>query len=221
MGRNWLNLKIASDCYVAAFFAQKSGKAPGPAELAQPVMPLTDHVWAAARGQTIYGPLVQITDRLAREVGAFHWPIEFPHIFARGGFDAVIGNPPWERIKLQEQEFFSSRSPEIATAPNKAARERLIKALEKAGPDTAEARLLADFQFAKRATEAGSEFAHNSGRYPLTGTGDVNTYSLFAEDFSRLARLEGRSGLIVPTGIVTDSSTSAFFSKPNRKESPS
>ena len=40
--------------------------------------------------------------------------MELRHIFARGGFDAVIGNPPWERIRLQEQEFFASRSPERA-----------------------------------------------------------------------------------------------------------
>ena len=212
-GSNWLNLKIASDCFIAAFFTPKNGDAPGAAELARPIIPLTDHVWAAVRGQTVYEPLVALADRFAHEVDAFHWLIEFPHIFARGGFDVVIGNPPWERIRLQEQEFFASRSPEIATAPNKAARERLINALKNAEPDTAEGRLLADFHFAKRAAEAGSEFARSSGRYPLTGTGDLNTYALFAEHFSRLAHAEGRSGVIVPTGIATDSSTSAFFGK--------
>ena len=210
-GHNWLNLKIASDCYVAAFFSEKTGGIPGTADLARPTVPLTDHIWAAIRGQMIYPPLVGITDKIANEVSAFHWPIEFPHIFSRGGFDAVIGNPPWERIKLQEQEFFASRSPEIATAPNKSAREKLINALKKADADTADARLSAEFQSARRAAEAASEFARNSGRYPLTGTGDVNTYALFAEHFSRLARLEGRSGVLVPTGIATDSTTSAFF----------
>ena len=133
-GRNWLNLKIASDCYVAAFFAPKSGGAPGTAELARPTMPLTDHVWAAVRGQPVYGPLVAIADKISHAAGALHWPIEFPHVFARGGFDVVIGNPPWERIKLEEQEFFASRSPDLATAQNKAARDKLIKALEKAEP---------------------------------------------------------------------------------------
>jgi N-6 DNA Methylase len=177
-GASWLNLKTACDCYIAVFFAPKTGGAPGAAELARPSIPLTGHVWAAARGQMVYGPLVAVVDKIANAIGAFHWPIEFPHIFARGGFDAVIGNLPWERIKLQEQEFFASRSPEIATAPNKAARERLINALEEADPDTAEARLLADFQFAKRSAEAASEFARNSKRYPLTGTGNVNTYAL-------------------------------------------
>jgi hypothetical protein len=210
-GHNWLNLKISCDCYIAAFFSEKTGGVPGPADLGRPTIPLTDHVLAAARGRAIYGPLVGIVDKIAHEIGAFHWPIEFPHIFSRGGFDAVIGNPPWERIKLQEQEFFASRSPEIATAPNKVARERLIKALEKAESESADARLLADFHFARRSAEAASEFARNSGRFPLTGTGDVNTYALFAEHFAHLACSEGRSGVIVPTGIATDSTTSAFF----------
>jgi len=64
----------------------------------------------------------------------------------------------------------------------------------------------------KRAAEAASEFARNSGRYPLTGTGDVNTYALFAENFARLARPEGRSGIIAPTGIATDYTNRNFFS---------
>jgi hypothetical protein len=83
---------------------------------------------------------------LTRQYRFFHWHIEFPHIFRvgngahdlnpatgwSGGFSCVIGNPPWERVKLQEQEFFASRSTEIASAANKAEREKLIMAL----PDT-------------------------------------------------------------------------------------
>ena len=41
--------------------------------------------------------------------GLFHWELSFPHVFERGGFDVVLGNPPWERLKLQEQEFFAKR----------------------------------------------------------------------------------------------------------------
>ncbi len=53
----------------------------------------------------------------------FHWALEFPDALAKGGFDVVLGNPPWERIKLQEQEFFGTRAAAIALAPNKAARQ--------------------------------------------------------------------------------------------------
>ena len=132
---------------------------------------------------------------------------------SRGGFDVVLGNPPWERIKLQEQEFFAARSPEIADAPNKAARGRLIRSLETAPEGSPERALHAAFIAAKRQSEAISEFVRiadeQGGRFALTGRGDVNTYALFAELFSRLTR--HRAGVIVPTGIATDATTAAFF----------
>src|SRR5690606_26612629 len=121
------------------------------------------------------------------------------------------GNPPWERVKLQEQEFFASRSPTIARAPNKAERERLIAALNRPDADLAERALYREFESAKRGAEATSLFLHSSGRYPLTGVGDVNTYAVFAETFLDLMAPGGRAGLIVPTGIATDDSTKRFF----------
>jgi hypothetical protein len=132
---------------------------------------------------------------------------------AKGGFDVVLGNPPWERIKLQEQEFFATRSPEIASAPNKAARESLIRSLATAPEGSAERSLHAEFTFAKHVAEATSAFVRlpddDGGRFPLTGCGDVNTYALFAELFLRLAR--DHEGVIVPTGIATDATTAPFF----------
>lgn len=210
---DWQNLKTASDLYVsanfymAAFFTAKAGDTAG-----TDAMPLTEHVWQAAGGLTPAEHLNQGAALTSEKVSAFHWFIEFPEIMERdGGFDAVIGNPPWERIKLSEQEFFAARSPAIAVAPNKAERQKLIYALETAAPESTDGRLWRDFVFAKRAAEAASEFARSSGRYPFTGRGDVNTYALFAELFSRLAKRSGRAGVIVPTGIATDSTTSLFF----------
>ena len=136
-GESWQNLKTACDFYVTAFFAPKIGKQPTAVELGQVIIPLTDHVWSAARGQHVQPHVTGSAKDMARTISAFHWPLEFPHVFARGGFDVVTGNPPWERIKLQEQEFFAARSPDIATAQNKAAREKLIKALEKSEPGSA------------------------------------------------------------------------------------
>ena len=56
-----------------------------------------------------------------------HWPLAFPQVFSQGGFDCVLGNPPWERIKLQEEEFFATRSPLVAEAKNKAERGQRIE----------------------------------------------------------------------------------------------
>jgi hypothetical protein len=117
--RQW-SLRIAADLYLAAFLAPKTGGAP--ANSNNVTIPTTAHVWSALAGRTVHGLLVGRAHSLAVEGRAFHWQLEFPDVMAAGGFDAVVGNPPWERIKLQEQEFFAAREPEIATAPNAAAR---------------------------------------------------------------------------------------------------
>ena len=200
----------AADLYVAAFLLPKTGGAPSGA--AAHTVPTTEEVWSTL-GQGTNQQSMKGAQDAASDVRAFHWPLEFPDIMARGGFDVVLGNPPWERIKLQEQEFFATRSPEIAEALNKAARARLIKALATAPDGSAESALYAAFIAAKRESEAVSQFVRipddEGGRFALTGRGDVNTYTLFAELFANLTR--DRAGVIVPTGIATDATTAEFF----------
>src|SRR5207253_3227771 len=96
------------------------------------LVPTTAAVWARAAGEQVYPRLEKRAVDLARAARAFHWPLEFPDIMAAGGFDAVLGNPPWDRIKLQEKEFFAAPAPEIAEAPNAAERKRKIDALQDA-----------------------------------------------------------------------------------------
>jgi hypothetical protein len=206
--------RVAADLYVAAFLTPKTGGVP--ANRNTVTIPTTSHVWAELSGRQVYGPLIGRAQDLAGEASAFHWPLEFPEVLASGGFDVVLGNPPWERIKLQEQEFFARRDEEVSTAPNAAARGRLIAKLRNATSGTRDRELYDEFEAAKRSAEASSLFARlpgqDHGRFPLTGRGDVNTYSLFAELFSTLPNALGRAGVIVPTGIATDLSTSNFFS---------
>jgi len=207
----WRRFERACNCYVSAYLVPKRTPVLNIQDDWPSPVALTEHVWAAIRGNGIPALVDQYAEAVQRHSKLFHWLLEFPDIFARGGFDVVIGNPPWERIKLQELEFFAARSPEIAEAPNKAERQKRIDALRGADSESPQGRLLISFEFAKRTAEAASKFARTSGRFPLTGTGDVNTYALFAELFDRLTAPAGRAGIIVPTGIATDSSTSAFF----------
>jgi len=144
--------------------------------------------------------------RLAVGYRFLHWHLAFPEVFARGGFDVVLGNPPWERVKLQEKEWFAERSPEIASAPNAAARKRLIAAL-KAGDPSLHRAFLED----SRKAEGESHFMRNSGRYPLCGRGDINLYSVFAEGMRRQLNDAGRVGCVLPSGIATDDTTKFFF----------
>jgi hypothetical protein len=146
---------------------------------------------------------------LAQEIGFFHWELEFAQVFAdRGGFDVVPGNPPWERIKLQEQEHFVD-IPAIRDAPNKAARAEQIAAWRRGTPE--QQQRIAQYDAALYRAEAESRFIHNSGRFSLTAVGRLNTYALFAELSRTLLAPDGRAGIIVPTGIATDDGAKAFF----------
>lgn len=208
--QGFVRATAAANLYVAAFLLPKVGGAPaGPSAR---TVPTTEELWMALNQGKMRQAMVD-APKAARRARAFHWPLEFPDIMQRGGFDVVLGNPPWERIKLQEQEFFAARSPKIAAAANKAARDRLIKSLSGAELGSADRALFDAFISAKREAEATSEFVRvgdeAGGRFALTGQGDVNTYALFAELALNLST--GQSGLIVPTGIATGANTSEFF----------
>jgi len=161
---------------------------------------------------------------LTRQYRFFHWHVEFPHIFRvgngatdldpatgwSGGFSCVIGNPPWEKVELKEQEFFAQRDPGIAQAPNAAARKKLIAALA-TSDNPADRTLDAEFRGEQRRSSGWTHLLKESGRYPLTGHGRLNTYAVFAETASTVIGSRGRSGLVLPTGIATDATTAPFF----------
>ena len=167
--------------------------------------------------------------RLAGQYQFFHWHLAFPAVFRHpakggtpdneltgwcGGFDVVLGNPPWERIKLQEQEWFAAHGrPDIAGARTASIRGKLIKELETKDPALHQA-----FLDDRRKAEGESHLVRDSsgigekdgvrrGLFPLCGRGDVNTYSIFAELNRNLIHPTGRVGCIVPLGIATDDTT--------------
>ncbi|MCC7019667.1 MAG: N-6 DNA methylase [Ardenticatenales bacterium] len=151
----------------------------------------------------------------------FHWHLVFPHVFRvpgrgevaenegagwSGGFDVVLGNPPWERVKIQEKEWFVVRHPAIAAAPNADARRRMIALLATEDPPL-HAAFLAD----RRQADGESHLIRTSANFPLCGVGDVNTYSVFAELAITIQGPYGRAGIIVPSAIATDHTTRHFF----------
>ena len=158
-------------------------------------------------------------ERLAAQYQFFHWHLAFPDVFKvlskeeeneqagwSGGFDVVLGNTPWERIKIQEKEWFAVHAPEIAKVQNAAVRRGIIRALEQENPT-----LYVAFQEEKRQSEGESHLIRRSDRYPLCGRGDINTYALFAETDRMIVGPTGRVGCIVPCGIATDDTTKYFF----------
>ena len=145
--------------------------------------------------------------------GFLHWEAAFPGVWygwedqqPAGGFDAVIGNPPWDRIKLQEVEWFATRSPELALAATASARRSGIKRLRDEGAPLAD-----QFDAARERAERLARMLRDSGHYPLLGGGDVNLYSLFVERAMALVNPQGMIGLLTPSGIYADKTAAAFF----------
>ena len=144
----------------------------------------------------------------AMEQRFFHWAVEFPEVFAANrGFDVMCGNPPWDKIKVEDKKWFESHNrADIVNAGTAAQRKKAIAALPETDPE-----LYKEYITALANAESQSRFVRFSHRFDLTATGDIDLYPMFAElclSFSKEAW-----GLVLPTGIAVNDSNKAFFSK--------
>lgn len=216
-------LRRACDIYVDAFyhiFSESDFEHPEDGSVRLPDVPFTGTVYQALEEiKGIEGganpKYVPLTDDFKEDVAGvstekrfFHWCVEFPEVFANGGgFDVMCGNPPWDKIKVEDKKWFERQGRmDIVNTGTAAQRKRAIETLKQTD------KLLYDeYQDALTNTEAMSRFVRFGGRFPLTAIGDIDLYPLFAElcmNFSKDAW-----GLVLPTGIAVNDSNKAFFSK--------
>jgi hypothetical protein len=210
----YLSSRFLADAWCAAFVWKKTRDLP---------YPITNDVLRKIeRNPHDCAPWMrEEIERLRDRYQFFHWHLAFPEVFPvpvngerpankdagwNGGFDVMLGNPPWERVKLQEKEWFAERRPDIAEAPNAAARKRLIERLAQDDPA-----LHAAFGEALRKADGESHMLRDTGLFPLCACGDVNLYAVFAESIRRLLGPIGRMGAVLPSGIATDDTTKLFF----------
>ena len=159
--------------------------------------------------------------RLGQQYQFFHWHLAFPQVFRvpqdgeepeseesgwSGGFDIVLGNPPWEKVKLQDAEWFAESRPDIADAPSAAVRRKIIESVAQEDPS-----LFHSYKDALRQSAAESHLLRSTGLYPLCGRGDINLFAVFAESMRTRISSHGRVGCVVPTGIAIDDTTKDFF----------
>ena len=209
--------QLLADAWCAAFVMPKSS---------QYISTIIDthlfHQWLAAP-ETITPVVAQEVQRLVEHYRFFHWYLAFPDVFSlstsntavepphqgwSGGFDVVLGNPPWERMRFQEKEWFTSRYPTIANCTHTSQRKRLIAALQAEKPE-----LYAHYLVQRRKADASCHFVRNSGCYPLCGRKDINTYAVFTELMWQIVKPGGRMGCIVPSGIATDEHSKLLFQR--------
>ncbi len=151
---------------------------------------------------------------LANQYQFFHWHLTFPDVFLlpkeelmpendqtgwSGGFDIVLGNPPWERISLKEREFFGGKDDAIANETNSAKRTRAINELEGRDPV-----LHRDFTVARDHALRTKHLLSSSSRFPLSAVGDINTFALFTDLYDQSNSDNGSCGLITQTQLITE-----------------
>jgi hypothetical protein len=174
---DWQTLSAACDLWTWAFFAPLTKED-------RHLVPTSGTVRQMVEQGTAPAGIAERAQEAAAQIGYFHWRLAFPDVFGweehSGGFHAVVGNAPWEQVQLDPGEFFFTRRPEIAKAPNMAARDRLIKKLSESEYE-ADIRILSEFQSARHLMDGVQKFIHESGRFPLTSVGRINTAPLFAE----------------------------------------
>ena len=193
---------LLANLFTAAFFAVKT-----PENYER--VPGEQHLDAVKHGEPLDPAVSAYAEELAQRHHFFHWHLEFTEAHNNGGFDCVLGNPPWDKLQFEEKPYFATRRPAIAEAANAAVRRDMIEDL--ALGNGVDQRLYETYQHARRAVDTTAHFVRRGGRYPLTGKGKMNLYALFAEHALAVTSKAGRAGLLLPSGIATDDTTSAFF----------
>ncbi|MDW8157282.1 MAG: N-6 DNA methylase, partial [Bacteroidia bacterium] len=193
----WYKEWQACNLWVAPFFLRYTS------ELKSEEIPTSERLEKFLNASAVsYNFMLQKANSLSVEYRFFHWYLEFPNVFTKGGFDVMLGNPPWEVPEVKDKEFFKA-IPSIAQVSQANIRKKLIQGL-KNSPKEDERELYQEYLKSITYHEAFRLFLRESSRFDLTSTGRMNLYSIFAELFSKLIAPQGRAGFIVPTGIATD-----------------
>ncbi|HKV99660.1 MAG TPA: N-6 DNA methylase [Vicinamibacterales bacterium] len=178
--------RTAADFWCARWFWP--GQPPAPAEARAALDALLRH--DATLNRTNLARWLSHTHALAAEHRFFHWPLEFADIFYdesgrvrdAPGFDAVIGNPPWEMLR----------------------RDSIAAAREPRNPGTAESAFARGFGGTSPRSHNLVRFIRDSGVYPSCDRGHMNLYQPFLDRALSLARPAGRVGMILPWGLSAD-----------------
>jgi hypothetical protein len=161
-----------------------------------------------AKGKPVANTLNPALPETLESVGAYrdwhhfyHWPLEFPDVFgpdAVGGFSATVGNPPWDIVKTNSQEFFSDYDADFRKYSKPQAK-KTAEELMSRNP-----RIKSNWTLYCDAFERLGKYFREPQAYSAVGKGHVNTFKLFLEQFFALLRDDGHMGMVVPSGIYTD-----------------
>ena len=151
-------------------------------------------------------PLTRDAEGLAERERFLHWPLAFPDVFARDrpGFDAVVGNPPWEEVTIEELAFYARYRPGLRGLATGSPSRRRSPSSSTERPELADQ--LAEQQ--QRMARLRAFFGPASG-YASSG-GDPDTYKLFSQRYQHLVRDGGAIGVVLPRSVFAAKGSADF-----------
>lgn len=202
-GSGYDNARLLNDTWCAAFVCPKNS--------IDTISALTtEHLRAIERNPHSFAPhLKQLVRQLAGQYRFFHWHLEFPTVFGSdgdGGFDVVLGNPPWDMQEVKDNEFFALSYPEILAVKSAKDKSKVLQKIEVNNPA-----LWVEYEAYVRVTHCQKHFMLDSGLYPLSAVGRLNLYRVFLEISHTVINRRGRVGIVVPSGFASDSFSQTHF----------
>lgn len=142
---------------------------------------------------------------LAEELRSLHFPLVFPEVFLRDrpGFDCILGNPPWEKLHVEEHGFWALRFPGLRSM-RVAEMNREVARLQAERPDLKE-----ELEGEIRAAEDARQVLMK-GPYPDLGHSHPDLYKAFAWRFWHLARENGAIGVVLPRSALSASGNASW-----------
>ena len=133
--------------------------------------------------------------RTAEQYRFFHWPLEFPNVFhrERSGFDVVVGNPPWNKVKFEMPSFLALHDPGIRGLRSSLERDERANRLFQQRPE-----LRQEIEETQRQIEEQRRFFRPDNGYTIQGSGDTDLYKLFCERYAAISRKRGFMGVVLP-----------------------
>jgi hypothetical protein len=206
------NEQLAADLYTAAFFLPKTADT-------RACVPTTEHLVKLQLGKPLEDEsLIQAVIQASRDFRFFHWHLRFGEVMERGGFDCVLGNPPWETMSPDVKEWFATFDPEIRNNTPDGQREIMERLLESP-------QIHQEWDLHCRQLFSSATFIKTSGRYHLfapghLGKGDFNTYRFFVELSLALCSSNGTAAMIVPENLYNGANATALRKQITEKRGP-
>lgn len=145
--------------------------------------------------------------RIADEYGFFHWPIEFPQVFRREnpGFDVVVGNPPWEKVRVERLAFYALHRPGLRGIKDQFEQLEIMAEMAAENPE-----IESEAEAISARSSRMRRYFTNGGDYQQQGPGDADLFKLFSERYAFLNRRGGRFGVVLPRSCLVNSGSAKF-----------